>query len=163
MAAAKWADAQKDVQPRLGVAETAIGWTAADIEERLLRAENRIRDHLATYITNATMDAWTDKTVPDIVREWVANLAAAFILADFHGQVLGERRDGEKAGDLFLTVETDLKKLKRGELTIVDTAGDEVPAAEDRVESSTADRTPYHTLTHPKDGDWGEGSLDELV
>lgn len=162
MAAAKWADVQKDVQPRLGVAATATGWTAADIEARLLRAEKRVRDHLVTYVSTDTVDAWTDKTVPDMVRNWVADLAAAFVLADFHGQALGERRDGEKAGDLFLGVELDFKKLKRGELTIVDTSGDEVAAAEDRVESSSSSRTPYHSLTHPDDGDWGDGSLDEL-
>ena len=162
MPAAKWADVQEDVQPRLGIAKTAVGWTAADIEKRLLRAEKRVRSHLATYVSISTMDAWTDKTVPDVVRGWVANLAAAFILADFHGQVLGERRDGENAGDLFLTVEADFKKLKRGELTIVDTGGDEVAAAEDRVESSSSSRTSWHTLIHPDDSDRGDGSLDEL-
>lgn len=154
-----WAS-KNDVKERMGVAQTAKGYSDSDIGLRLIRAERRVRAHLQTYVASDVIGVWTTDTVPDIVKAWTADLAAAFMFADFFGQSL--RNSDERAGALYLNVEADLKALKKGEINVVDTSGDDVSPAEDTIASNKTDRTAHISLTHADDGDAGDGSLDDF-
>lgn len=156
----KWAGLE-DVKQRLGSANTAKGYLDTDIRYRIVRAEDRIRGQLQSYVSASVIAIWIDEeTVPRMVNEWVSDLAAAFMFADFFGQSLMDK--GSQAGSLYLKVEDDLKKLRAGELTLVDTAGVDIPASEDLISSTKTNRTPTFSATHKADSDFGDGSLDEF-
>lgn len=157
--AAKWAKID-DVEERLANTTSARGYTGDDIESRLLRAEKEVRAKLQSYIAPATLEIWTDTTVPEIVRSWVADLAAAFVLSDYYGEGLLDKTT--HAGSLYGKVQKDLEDVRKGMLEVVTKAGETVSPATDVIKSDKASRTPTFTMTHPSDSDFGDGSLDEF-
>lgn len=149
-----------DVKERLKNVETASGHEDPDVENCLTRAEKEIRAKLQSHIASSELNGWTDQTVPAIVRSWVADVAAAFLLSDFYGESFLDK--ATKAGGLYGKVQTDLKDVRLGTLSVVDISGDTVQPAEDTIQSDKTSRTATHTMTHADDSDAGDGSLDEL-
>lgn len=149
-----------EVKQRLGVAETAKGYEDVDIQDRIDRAEKRIKAKLQTTIDLDIIDGWDEETIPPIVARWTADLAAAYVLSDYSGQELLDKLC--KAGSLFRIVEDDLEAVRLGKMQIVDTTNASVEQAVDLISSTTQDRTPHYSMNHPSDSAYGEGSLDEL-
>jgi len=149
-----------DVEERLANTTSGKSYTSDDVESRLLRAEKEVRAKLQSYIASDTLGSWTDTTVPEIVRSWVADLAAAFILSDYYGEGILDKQT--HAGSLYGKVQKDLEDVRKGTLEVVTKAGETVSPAADLIESDKASRTPTFTMTHPSDSDFGDGSLDEF-
>jgi len=149
-----------DVKQRLGVAETAKGYEDVDVQSRIARAQKRIKAKLQATISIDTIEGWDTDTVPPIVAEWTADLSAAYILSDYGGQALLDKTT--LAGSLFNKVEIDLEALRLGKIQIVDTTNESVEATVDLISSNTQNKTSQHSMNHPSDSDFGDGTLDEL-
>jgi hypothetical protein len=149
-----------DVKQRLGVAETAKGYEDIDIQDRISRAQKRIKAKLQATISIDTTEGWDADTVPPIVAEWTADLAASYILSDYAGQALLDKMT--LAGSLFSKVEIDLEAVRLGKLQIVDTTNASVEPAVDVISSTTQDKTPHYSMNNPGDSTYGDGTLDEL-
>jgi len=149
-----------DVKTRLGVAETAKGYTDTDITSRIARAQNRIKSKLQSVFDLDTIDGWDGTTAPPEIREWAKDLAAAYVLSDYGGQPLADR--STQAGSLWRIVEDDLEAVRLGKMQIVDTSNASVEPVVDLVSSTTQSRTPVYSMNHPSDSNHGDGTLDEL-
>lgn len=156
---AKWAET-KDVQERLGITGTAKGYTPQDVSKALERAEKDIRSELQTLYDADTLNGWTLESVPETLKNTVADLAAAYIFAGIFGQSLKDNMS--QAGSHYGKVQDDLKKIRLGQKDIVDRSGDQVSQSEDSIYTDKANRTPIFSTTHPDDSDAGEGSLDNF-
>lgn len=160
MATQRWAIVA-DVEERLGVAETAKGYDSNDIQKRLNRAQEDLRGKLQAVISSSILDAWTtEDNTPKVVRNLTADLAAAYCFADFFGDALLDKET--KGGSLYGKVQSDLKKVRTGELNIVDVSASDVSPAEDPIWSTTQSFTPIFERTHPDDDSAETKRLDEF-
>ena len=148
-----------DVEERLPTTTSARSFTADDIQTRLQRAHDEIRTKLQATISASILNSWTQETVPKMVKDWVADLAGAFVLSDYYSEGLLDKTT--HAGSLYGKVQQDLKDVQNGILQIVDPAGDSVSPAADLIKSDKEGKTPFYTMNNPADSTFGEGSLDE--
>lgn len=160
MATQRWAIVA-DVEERLGVTATAKGYTESDIEKRLSRAQEDLRGKLQAVISSNILDAWlTENNTPKVVRNLTADLAAAYCFADLFGDALLDKTC--KGGSLYGKVQDDLKRIRTGELNIVDVSDSDVSPAEDSIWSTTQSFRPIFEETHPDDDSVETKRLDEF-
>lgn len=162
MATQRWAIVA-DVEERLGVTATAKGYDESDIGKRLDRAQEDLRGKLQALINSSILDAWiTEDNTPKVVRNLTADLAAAYCFADLFGETLTDRNRDSRASSLYGKVQDDLKKIRTGELNIVDVSDSDVSPAEDPIWSTTQSFRPIFEGTHPDDDSAETKRLDEF-
>lgn len=155
---AKWAD-KNDVKQRLGDTP-AKGYDDSDIQSKLDRAQDEIQSELQTMVSDSVIAAWTSSSVPPTVTALVADLATAFMYAEVWHESYTDNTSN--AAGFASKVEKKLKKIRKGELKIIDTEGEDVARSSDRIKSTTQTRNPLYTMTSPGDADAGQGTLDDF-
>ena len=148
-----------DVEERLPTTTSARSFTADDIQTRLQRAQDEVRVKLQAAISASILNSWTVDTVPKMVKNWVSDLAGAFIFSDYYGESLLDKTS--HAGALYGKVQNDLTDVQNGILQVVDPSGDSVSPAADLIKSDKEGKTPFYTMNNPADSTFGDGSLDE--
>lgn len=153
---------ESDVQKRFRSIQTGANHKTDDIEQAIEQASNRLKPILVNRYGTSKVDEWTDqKVVPFMVREMVANLAAAIVYQNCYRQSVQDELS--QAGSLYKQYLDDLKRIESGKAQLADiSTGDKVPDQESLVHESTEGRTRTFTKTHPDDDDFGDGSLDLL-
>jgi len=155
---ATWAGID-DVEERLANTVSGKGYESDDIENRLWRADKEIRAKLQSYIDSSVLESWSEGVVPEIVKSWVADLAAAFILSDYYGEGLLDKQS--HAGSLYGKVQSDLDSVRKGTLEVVTEAGETVSPAVDMIKSDKEGKTPFFSNNNPVDSTFGNNALDE--
>jgi len=158
MAAEGWTTAAK-VNERFAFLTTGRNFVDADLVVRMARAEQTLWGYLATQFSNEVIAAW-DAAAPGEVQELTADLAAAYVLADFYSdQKLGD--EDTDAGGLYKKVMGICKQMVKGEYEIVDSSGAEVPPEEPRVQTTIGSKTQIYTVGNEGDDTLGDGTLDQ--
>lgn len=155
---AKWAD-KDDVKERLGDTP-AKGYDDSDIQSKIDRAQEEIHSELQTVISDDTINAWTSSTVPETVKALVADLATAYMYAEVWHESFTDATSN--AAGFMSKVDKKLKKVRKGEVKVVDKEGADVPRSSNRITSTTEQRNAIFTMTSPGDTNEGEGSLDDF-
>lgn len=153
---------ETDVQKRFRSIQTGANHKTDDIEEAIEQASNRLKPILVNRYGIDEVDKWTDqKTVPLMLREMVANLAASIVYQNCYRQSVQDELS--QAASFYKQYLDDLKRIESGKAQLADVStGGKVPDKESLVHESTEGRTKTFTKTHPDDEDFGDGSLDGL-
>jgi hypothetical protein len=140
---------------RLPVTDAGVNYENVDIQNRIERAEAKVKTYLATQFDNATITGWNivSDNVPDEVAELTADIAAAFMYQDFYGQSL---TNGDTVGGgLFLNARKELERIANGEKEIlVNTTEERISPIKPEIAVSTSNQERQYTQ-RDSDGEVG--------